>query len=405
MRVLVFAVASLSFSSFLFCSSSSFGSEQSGPSANSLKLKAALQAALSENPSLKVTLEKENQAQAQVPVARSVIFPTLSATASSMRAKDAVNVGVPRFNGEPFNVYSSGLKLNQTLFQVGAFSAINAAKKDVEISKLNIEINKRDLTSSVIKTYFQVILYSRKMETFLAQKKIAQESVVTAKRREHIGRGSSLEVLQAKTQLALLDGQLESTQNQLQEATATLANLMGDGSSLKFVIEDKMEAPEIKAVDSVVDLKNFKIPEVSLTDVSIERIDDQKSILWGQNLPSLSLIGNYSYSNFLQSDLYNENGASWSVGLQLTIPLFSGFSTLYQNSSLNAQKAQFVLNKLAVLNQLSYQQITSRKKLETAQASIETGKEALKLAISSVNEARRSFNFANIDFFQFLTVQ
>ncbi|MGZ3771709.1 MAG: TolC family protein, partial [Bdellovibrio sp.] len=47
----------------------------------------------------------------------------------------------------------------------------------------------------------------------------------------------------------------------------------------------------------------------------------------------------------------------------------------------------------------------SRKKLETAQASIETGKEALKLAISSVNEARRSFNFANIDFFQFLTVQ
>lgn len=390
---------------FLSLSSASFAAELNKTQAPSLKLKQALETAFGANPSLKAARERETQAEADVPAVRSAILPKLTATVTGSRAKDAVNMGTPRFGGDPYNVYGSGLKLNQTLFQIGSFSAIDLAKKDFEISKLNSEITARDLTSGVIQSYYLVVLYSRNVETLIAQQKIAQEAVVTARRREHIGRGSALEVMQSKTQLALLDGQLETARNLLQEATASLANLMGDTSSDRYAIEDKMEAPEIAAIDPIIDLKNYKIPEITLSEINIEKVDEQKRILWGQNLPSLSLVGNYSFSNYVQSDLYDENGAAWSVGLELTIPLFSGFSTIYKQRSLDSQKAQYFFNKESVINQVSYQQITSRKKLETAYASIKSGKEALKLAVSSVNEARRNFNLANIDFLQFLSIQ
>lgn len=385
--------------------STTFATESNANREPVLKLKTALETSLAANPVIQTIRERETQAKAEIPAARSVIFPTLTATVSGTRTKDAVNIGTPRFGGDPFNIYGSGLKLNQTLFQVGSLSAITVAKQEAEISKLNTEISARDLTSTVIQGYFLVVLYSRNVETLVAQQKIAQEAVVTARRREHIGRGSALEILQSKTQLALLDGHLETARNLLQEATASLAHLMGDTTSANYTIEDKMEAPEISALNLIIDLKNYKIPEITLSELNIEKIDSQKQILWGQNLPSLSLVGNYAFSNYVQSDLYNENAAAWSVGLQLTIPLFSGFSTIYKQRSLDSQKAQYFLNKQATINQLSYQQITSRKKLETAHASIKTGQEALKLATASVTEARRNFNLANIDFLQFLSVQ
>lgn len=370
-----------------------------------LKLKKALETALATNPSLKGVREKESEMEAKVPAARSAIFPTLTGTLTGARTKDAVNAGFPRFGGTPFNVYGSSLKLDQVLFRLGSTSAIDVAKKDTEISKLNTQIFRRDLTSITIQAYYLVIFHSRNVDTLVAQQKIAREAVPTAQRRERIGRGLALDVLQAKTQLALLDGQLESARNLLQEATASLANLMGDISSEQFIVEDKMEVPEILSIDQIVDLKDYKIPEITRDEINIEKVDDQKRILWGQNLPSLSLIGKYNFSNYLQSDLFNENGASWEVGLQLTIPLFSGFSTIYQQRALESQKAQYSLNKISTVNQVSYQQITSRKKLETAFSSIKTGKEALKIALASVQEARRNYNLANIDFPQFLTVQ
>lgn len=390
---------------FLTSNSVAFAQETTPATTSVLKLKAALEIALNNNPTLKSTREKENQVETELPIKRSALLPSLVGTLSGSRAKDAVNVGVPRFGGTPFNNYGSSLKLNQLLFQIGAKSALDAAKKDIQISKLDTQIAKRDLASNFIQAYFLVVLDSRNVDILLAQQKIAQEALAVAQRRQRTGQGSSLDVLQAKTQVALLEGELESARNLLQEATASLASLMGDTSSEQLSLENKMEAPEIAVVDKTVNLTDYKIPEITRSEIHVEKIDYEKRILWGQNLPSLNLVGNYNFANYVQADLFSDNGVSWNIGLQLTIPLFSGFSTIYQQRALDSEKAQYFFDKIALLNQISYQQVTSRKKLETAQSSIKTGKEALKIALASVNEARRNFNLANIDFTQFLSIQ
>jgi outer membrane protein TolC len=87
------------------------------------------------------------------------------------------------------------------------------------------------------------------------------------------------------------------------------------------------------------------------------------------------------------------------------VPLFSGFSSIYQQKSLTSQYVQVQFDRQNVQNQVNLNQVTSRKKLETARDSILTDIEALKLATKSSTEARRAFRFATIDALHFLTVQ
>jgi outer membrane protein TolC len=375
------------------------------PVGPALTLKGAVDMALSTNPSTREIRERENQAQTEVPVARSVLMPNLSAVATANENKDATYTGAARFGGDSYNQYQTALKLNQLLFQIGSISAISAAKKDVVISKLNTQISNRDLMNSVIQAYFEIVLSARNVQTLLTQQKIAKEAVNVATRRERTGRGQLLDVLQAKTQLSLLDGQLATAQNQLSVSAAALANILGDTGKQNFNIQDKMDAPEIAVVDQNVNLKDYKIPEIERDEVSLQKVDDLKRTLWGQNLPYLNLVGNYNFTNNKQSDWYDGESNSWMIGLQLTIPIFSGLSTVYQSRSLDSQKLQFVLDKAAVENQVATSQITNRKNLETAKSSIVTGEDALKLALASSKEAQRNYTLATIDFLQFLSVQ
>lgn len=391
---------------FLICMLSlSMAEAQVPPPSSYLSIHDAVQTALQSNPSFKGSVEKITQSETEIPIARSLIFPTLTAVGDAQRVKDANLDLAPRFDGKPFNQYDASLKLTQVVFQIGTLSGISAAQKDVTISKLGAQISARNLINLTIQAYYQVVLSSRNIETLVHQQSIVKESLSVAQHRERTGRGQTLDVLQVKTQLALLDGQIATARNQLDIAVANLTNTLGGVPQSAIRVKDHLDAPDIPEIDHDVDLKNYTIPEIEMDLVSIQRIDDQRQVMWGQNLPNISLFGNYNYTNYKQSDLFDASANSWNFGLQLTIPLFSGFSTIYQNRSLLSQRLQLELDKKNVENQVSYQQITSRKNLETAKASIITGVEALKLAEASSNEARRNFRNATIDFVQLLTVE
>lgn len=370
-----------------------------------LSIHDAVQLAIQNNPSFRESIEKINQTETEVPLARALIFPTLTAIGDAQRIKDSNLDQNPRFDGKPFNQYDASLKLTQIIFQMGTLSGISAAQKDVGISKLNAKISARNLVNVTIQAYYQVVLSSRTIDTLLRQQRIVKESLGVAQHRERNGRGQLLDVLQVKTQLALLEGQIATARNQLAIAVANLTNTIGGTTQNVIRVKDHLEAPDIPEVDQDVDLKNYTIPEIEVDLLSIQRIDDQRQVMWGQNLPNLSLFGNYNFTNYKQSDLFDDSANSWNFGVQLTIPLFSGLSTIYQNRSLLSQRLQLEFDKKNVENQVAYQQITSRKNLETAKDSIITGIDALKLAEASSNEARRNFRNATIDFVQLLTVE
>lgn len=370
-----------------------------------LTLHSAVEMARSSNPSVRSSQEKVKQTDQDVPLARALLMPNVSLTANQSENQDAANQAF-RQQDNTYNQYKSDLGLVQPLFVYGSFSAIDSARKGRDINRLNVEITSRDLTNNVIQGYYKVILNNLNVDTLVRQRQILGETVATAERREKTGRGQLLDVLQVKSQVAALDSQIADAKNQVQVAAANLANLLGDTQAQEFhVSHTSLNAPILDEVDQHVDLKRSRLPELEVNRLSIEQIDDQKSIQLGQNLPTLKATADYMYNSTMKSTFIDGDSQSWQVGLMLTVPIFSGLSMHYQQEKLNATKSQLEFDRVYTQNLLTLQQVTNRKQLESARQSIVFGEEALRLAIASSNEAKRNYRLATIDFLQFLQVE
>lgn len=397
-KMLIFNVSIL-----VLTSLSLFAAES--PTIGIITLKDAVKMAQEKNPSLLEIREKVNQVETTISTTRALLMPNISLIGTEQYIKDPVATGSARFGGTPFNFYKADLKVTQPLFQYGSVAAIESTKKDVQVQKISNEIAERELVKSVILAYYVIVLNSYSVDTLVKQQKIVKESLATAQKRERSGRGQLLDVLQVKTQIALLQSQIETARNNIQISVATLENLIGETQFKELRIKEILSAPSIDQIDAALNLKNFRIPELARNEIARSQIEDQKSVILGQSLPNLSFTGDLVYSNYTRADLLDDMSRSYTLGVQLTIPIFTGLSSYYQRQSLNSQQVQLELERSNLINQSTLLQITSRKNLESARDSIISGEDALKLAQASLDEARKKYIFGTIDFLQFLQVE
>lgn len=373
---------------------------------HALTLTEAVATAIKNNPLVKETNATVEAADAQVPVTRATILPNLNLLGSVTERTDPVDQGNGgTFQGNSYNLYNTDLRLTQPLFQIGTLSAIDSVKKDLSLRKLDLEITERNLTAQVIQAYFTVVLDMRNLDTLNRNQAIEREALETATRRERTGRAQTLDVLQIRTQLALLKSQIATAENAQEVASATLASLLGDEDAHILRVRDRLDAPDLHTVDAQVDLTKFHLPELEQNKIEIAQVDDQKRVALGQNLPYLSLQADYLFSSYKRDDLFENTSSSWAATVNLTIPLFSGLSSIYQQQVLNANKSKLEFDRQNIVNTTDLNQVSARKNLETAEQSIIEGREALRLAVASSDEARRMFKLATIDFLQLLTIE
>ena len=328
-----------------------------------LTLRAAVDIATENNPLLRESREAAVQSEYGIPVARSALLPNISGVGTAIYEKDAANrATINNFGGDPYNTYNAALKATQPLFFYGSFSAVDVAKKSYEIAKVNTEITQRNLVSTVINDYYSLLLDMQNVDTFLRQQQIEQESLKTANDRERTGRGQLLDVLQVKTQLALLIAQIANAQNQVQIAAAQLANALGESQRTQLHVYGALDAPSIAVIDSTINLHNFRLPELDSNFLSIQQVDDERDVLLGQQLPKLTANGQYGYLSYLKSDLFDGSSREWQIGVELDIPIFSGLSYVFQRKALISQQTQLQIDRTNIENNLTLAQVTSPKK-------------------------------------------
>jgi outer membrane protein len=291
------------------------------------------------------------------------------------------------------------------LFAYGSLSAVRQSDYDRKISLIDVEIAERDLSVKVIQTFYSVILNQKLLEVLNRQLGVLNETLKTSQSRYQTGRGQLLDLLQVKTQMAILKPKIADAQNKFISAGAQLADLMGGHQKTDIVVKGDLVTMPLPKIDSRLNLKDPHLPELERVRLLREQIHEAKDIALGKNLPTLGLIGDYGVQSYTKSDLFSNYSQLWSVGLQLTIPLFSGFSSVYEQRKISSQDYQLEFQSRNLLNDLQFKQIQARKTLESADANLASAEEASKLANDSINEARRNFRLATIDFIVYLNVQ
>ena len=370
-----------------------------------LTLKEVINVAHEKNPSLQEAREKLTQYEFQKTLAYSSLYPTLNWNLAGTYLKDAVYTGSAKFNGDPYNQYSSDLKLVQSLYSKGIFSAVSSAEYDKKIQSASIEIQERNLTQNIIEAFYRFILYQKSMDNLLKNQNIIQKTLATSYHRYQVGRGQYLDVLQVKTQLALIQPQVEQAKNQFEIAAQQLISFMGEKEHPGLKLKGHLTTLVLKEVQKTFDLLNYNIPEHQINQLQLTQLDFTREVLLGKNYPTVKLVGDYLYNNYKKSDLFSDYSHAWNIQLQLSIPLFSGLSSTQEKSILASQNYQLRIAKQDLENNLSLKQISSLKNLEMSENSLISAELAVNLAEQSQVEASRIYKLSQIDFLQFLIVQ
>ncbi len=368
-----------------------------------LDLKGAVEKAVRNNNFIRKQREHVEQSRQEMSVTRTKIFPSINLVGTGGSYKNGTSNAL--FDGNIYNQYNIDLKLIQPLLVFGSLAAIRQADDQVKLSEFDVELAERDLVANVIKAFYKVMSNRRLVEILERTQKVVSDTLTTAQSRLRTGRGQLLDVLQVKTEMALLKPQIEDAHNQLESSGAVLATFLAEEGKYELQLKGSLRAVFLKDVQRRLNFKNARLPELEKVRMQREALNETRSVTEGTHLPHLELIGDYVRNSYTKGGLGSDYARSWSVILQLTIPLFSGFQSIYERRSLASQDRQLEYAGRDLENSLALSQVQSLKTLQSAGASLESAEEAASLADQSMAEARRNYRLATIDFLQFLTVE
>lgn len=384
---------------------SSTGSE-AWAAARVLTLEGAVQEAMANNPSLQSAREKVTEREAAVSQSFSAHFPTLQALGIATNKKDAVNLGNPLFGGEAYNQYSVAFQGAVPVYHGGSIAAaVESTRQDAAARRADLQIQERNLALDVAQAWMDALLSRERMGVFRKEEVLQEEVLKTARARERIGRSEHVDVLQIQTQLALLRPQIEQSRNQAELAVAQLATLLGDRESTAYELSGRLGKIPSESMKKSVSQAQATLPELLRSEAQRLQVDESASASLGKHLPQVDVLGTWGRASFVKSDLLDNYSTAWNLGLQLTIPIFSGLSSLHERRVFAAQRAQAELSVQSTRDQVSLAQVQAQKTLSSAETVFRAAQEAYHLSRQLLDEAKRSYGFSMINYQQLLNVE
>ncbi len=368
-----------------------------------LSIQDAVQRALNRNPSVLSGREKLEEASQAYSYAISQFLPNIIGLASAFKEKAAVNgISVP-FGGESYNQYTLQLKLSQPLYQGGALmSGLHAAEKELDIRKKDLEITERDVTAQVISAYYSVMLNQQLLNVLNYTLSEEKQTQALVEKYLKIGRSQLLDVLQIKTQVALLYPKISTAENQMKASASQLMSLLHDTQSEVVHLKGDLVYIDPSIVAKSIAMKRER-PELAKSRISIDQFEDKSSVALSTYNPALNFQALYGKTANSQSDLLNDFSNTWSVGFQFSIPIFTGLASVHEKRVLASQEKQLEYDQQSLLDQLSYSQVQAERNLDTAATVLKSSKDASDYSKASLEEAQREFKMATSSYIQLNT--
>lgn len=255
--------------------------------------------------------------------------PDLKAEASTSSGRtDATPTGVDEKtrNGE------AALRLNQTLLNRPNDYAISQADKRIEAAGAALLFAEQDLIVRLAQTYFDVLAAQDALTTALANKKAISEQLASAKRNFEVGTATITDTREAQARFDLATAQEIAADNDLLTKRIALDQLVGrTGVTPKPLAVPVVLPPVMPADVNAWVAQADTSPPVRRAQVEYDIAQYETSRARSGHLPTVGLTA--SYGRVFQDggtvaiptgtrSTYNAK----SVGLQMTVPIFSGFA-------------------------------------------------------------------------------
>ncbi|MBC8051799.1 MAG: TolC family protein [Sphingobacteriaceae bacterium] len=284
-----------------------------------------------------------------------------------------------------------GLTVNQLLFNGTYLVGLKASKTFKELSEKNFNRTKIGTTVAVTKAYYQVLVSNEQLSLLDANLNQLNQQFKETSELNKQGFVEKIDLDRLRVAVNNLTTTRENTERLLELSTQLLKFQMGMPVTENLTVKDKIQDVSLDIASTIaVDTTAYKNRvEYSLleTQARLNTLDLQR--IKSQALPTLAAFGSAgnAYQSASFSSLFDTNLPSVFIGLQLNVPIFSGFQRTYQvkQAQVAVKKTNNILNmaKNGFLLQQEQARITYQngiKSLNNQKANMDLAREVLRVS-------------------------
>ena len=261
--------------------------------------------------------------------------PSLNATLGASRAgnENAATNTVTRGS-------SAALNASQSLFNRANDETISQADLSVESAKADLQSAEQDLIVRVAQAYFDVLAAQDALTTAQANKKAIAEQLASAKRNFEVGTATITDTREAQARYDLATAQEIAADNDLLTKHIALDQLVGRTNVTPRPLAVSTALPPVLPADvNAWVAQTETAPSVRKAKIGYDIAQLETSKARDGHLPTVGLTASYSKGHGEQTGTQlspasgqfapaNVSGPTTqsNIGIQLTLPLFAGFS-------------------------------------------------------------------------------
>lgn len=304
-----------------------------------LSLADVVNAALCANPRTREVWANMRTEAALVGIARSAYLPTLDASLSASRNTNrGGTLAAPR----TANQTNANLALSWLIYDFGGREAsLENARQLLAAAGATQDAAVQSLFLAAVQAYYQLQATQAARDAAIDAEKFAQESFNAADARYRAGAATPADKLQAQTALSQATLNRIKAEGDMASAQGALASVMGRPANLPIRIapghDADATAPAMQSyaadIAHLIDEAQQRRPDLRAAQAQVAAAQSAVDVARARGRPTLALgiTGSNSRSGGLP------DARSSSLGVTLSIPLFSGFDTTYRIRAAQAQ--------------------------------------------------------------------
>ncbi|MCX7556037.1 TolC family outer membrane protein [Xanthomonadaceae bacterium JHOS43] len=381
-----------------------------GNSVHAADLMQAYTLARDSDPQLAIADTTRQATQLRVTQSRANLLPSLSGSVGYSRSGSensgarVLSVDPPIISTSDSRSHSSGrtynVQLNQSLYNHGNYTQLRAAKKRTEVGEAQFDAENDNLIVRVAEAYFNTLTAIDALVFARAEERAVKRQLDQAEQRFEVGLTAITDVHEAR---ARYDGARAGTiaaEVQLDDAREALTQIIGAPlENLRGLDENFSPGrPSPEGVDAWVALAMEQNPTLRAQALAAQADELDVNTARAGHLPYLSATASKGRTfgwGSSQADAgvipSNSEGDDWRVGVNLVVPIFSGFATQTQvKLAINARDEralQYDQNQRAILRQTR----NAYRALMAGISEIEARKQAVVSARSALEATEAGF--------------
>ena len=324
---------------------------------HALNLLEVVNLALCNNPQTREAWANSRAQAAQVGVSKAGYLPGAAVSASAARNLTGSNAGEDQ--------RSISLGISYLLYDFGSRSAnLENARQLLVAASATQDSRVQSVFLAAVQAFYQVQATIGALDAALESERAAKESFAAAEARYNAGSATPADKLQAQTAYSQATLNRITAEGSVKNAQGTLANIIGLDANRNVplatanttAMPDNFEGD----INSLIEEARRRRPDLQASAAQVKAAEASADAARAAGRPSISLTASAN-----QNSISGINQNNSVFGVNLSVPLFSGYATTYRvraaEAQADARNAQLEQLRLQVALDVwtSYQNLTT----------------------------------------------